>query len=78
MPPSPLAVASVISRDTAHSSPHTRIGAEANKDPNIHEQSCQFPCSAPQIPGSKYSDKTGSQICIVTFHLQSIDVREEF
>ena len=38
MPPSPLALASVISRDTAHSSPRHRIGAEANKDPNIHEQ----------------------------------------
>ena len=46
---SPLTVASVISRDTAHSKPPRlpvpRIGAEANKDPNIHEQSCQFPCS---------------------------------
>ena len=33
---------------------------------------------APQIPGSKYSDKTDSQICIITFHLQSTDMREEF
>ena len=38
MPPSPLAVASVISRDTAHSSSRAGIGAEANKDPNILEQ----------------------------------------
>ena len=38
MPPSPLALASVISRDTAHSSCRAGIGAEANKDPNILEQ----------------------------------------
>ena len=39
MPPSPLALlASVISRDTAHSSSRPRIGAAANKDPNIQEQ----------------------------------------
>ena len=30
---------------------------------------------APQIPGSKYSDKTDSQICINTFQLQSMCVR---